>query len=150
MFVSSRVEIPKMQLLNKIKPMLDINFQKSCFLQTIFFFRMLSWGMESPAQVPHNLCPCTGVWARKVTRMEARPHLSFFFTGCDCELEGVLPEICDSQGRCLCRPGVEGPRCDACRSDAYSFPICQGKWVLLLGAPQWMSPQVALHVQFSE
>ncbi|XP_048219198.1 laminin subunit alpha-3 isoform X2 [Perognathus longimembris pacificus] len=45
--------------------------------------------------------------------------------GCDCNLEGVLPEICDDQGRCLCRPGVEGPRCDHCRSGLYSFPICQ-------------------------
>nr|XP_054528112.1 laminin subunit alpha-3 isoform X4 [Pan troglodytes] len=46
--------------------------------------------------------------------------------GCDCNLEGVLPEICDAHGRCLCRPGVEGPRCDTCRSGFYSFPICQG------------------------
>ncbi|OWK01682.1 hypothetical protein Celaphus_00017653, partial [Cervus elaphus hippelaphus] len=46
--------------------------------------------------------------------------------GCDCNLEGVLPEICDAQGRCLCRPGVGGARCDACRSGFYSFPICQG------------------------
>ncbi|XP_054393689.2 laminin subunit alpha-3 isoform X3 [Pongo abelii] len=46
--------------------------------------------------------------------------------GCDCNLEGVLPEICDAHGRCLCHPGVEGPRCDTCRSGFYSFPICQG------------------------
>ncbi|XP_052597506.1 laminin subunit alpha-3 isoform X1 [Peromyscus californicus insignis] len=45
--------------------------------------------------------------------------------GCDCNLEGVLPEICDDHGRCLCRPGVEGPRCASCRSGSYSFPICQ-------------------------
>lgn len=50
-----------------------------------------------------------------------------FFAGCDCNLEGVLPEICDDRGRCLCRPGVEGPQCDSCRSGSYSFPICQGK-----------------------
>lgn len=52
-----------------------------------------------------------------------------FFAGCDCNLEGVLPEICDDHGRCLCRPGVEGPQCDSCRSGSYSFPICQGKRV---------------------
>ncbi|XP_066102434.1 laminin subunit alpha-3 isoform X1 [Saccopteryx bilineata] len=45
--------------------------------------------------------------------------------GCECNLEGVLPDICDAQGRCLCRPGVEGPRCDTCRLGFYSFPICQ-------------------------
>ncbi|XP_055994419.1 laminin subunit alpha-3 [Sorex fumeus] len=56
--------------------------------------------------------------------------------GCDCELEGVLPEICDAQGRCLCRPGVEGPRCDACRLGAYSFPICQDCQCSALGSYQ--------------
>lgn len=61
-------------------------------------------------------------------RMETPSDSLFSFAGCDCNLEGVLPEICDAQGRCLCRPGVEGPRCDACRSGFYSFPICQGKW----------------------
>ena len=66
-----------------------------------------------------------------------RPPKSLFsFTGCDCNLEGVLPEICDDHGRCLCRPGVEGPQCDACRSGFYSFPICQGKWAMQHGDHQ--------------
>nr|XP_035126645.2 LOW QUALITY PROTEIN: laminin subunit alpha-3 [Callithrix jacchus] len=56
--------------------------------------------------------------------------------GCDCNLEGVLPEICDAHGRCLCRPGVEGPQCDACRSGFYSFPICQACWCSALGSYQ--------------
>nr|XP_019596793.1 PREDICTED: laminin subunit alpha-3 isoform X1 [Rhinolophus sinicus] len=56
--------------------------------------------------------------------------------GCDCNLEGVLPEICDARGRCLCRPGVEGPRCDACRSGFYSFPICQACQCSTLGSYQ--------------
>nr|XP_054528113.1 laminin subunit alpha-3 isoform X5 [Pan troglodytes] len=56
--------------------------------------------------------------------------------GCDCNLEGVLPEICDAHGRCLCRPGVEGPRCDTCRSGFYSFPICQACWCSALGSYQ--------------
>uniref|UniRef100_A0A2K6FCC1 Laminin subunit alpha 3 n=1 Tax=Propithecus coquereli TaxID=379532 RepID=A0A2K6FCC1_PROCO len=56
--------------------------------------------------------------------------------GCDCNLEGVLPEICDAHGRCLCRPGVEGPRCDSCRSGFYSFPICQACWCSALGSYQ--------------
>ncbi|KAM5304312.1 laminin subunit alpha-3 isoform 1-T1 [Glossophaga mutica] len=54
--------------------------------------------------------------------------------GCDCNLEGVLPEICDDRGRCLCRPGVEGPRCDACHSGFYSFPICQACQCSALGS----------------
>nr|XP_020138029.1 laminin subunit alpha-3 isoform X4 [Microcebus murinus] len=56
--------------------------------------------------------------------------------GCECNLEGVLPEICDDHGRCLCRPGVEGPRCDSCRSGFYSFPICQACWCSALGSYQ--------------
>ncbi|XP_046289595.1 laminin subunit alpha-3 isoform X1 [Marmota monax] len=54
--------------------------------------------------------------------------------GCDCNLEGVLPEICDDLGRCLCHPGVEGPRCDTCRSGSYSFPICQACQCSALGS----------------
>ncbi|XP_012581235.1 PREDICTED: laminin subunit alpha-3 [Condylura cristata] len=56
--------------------------------------------------------------------------------GCDCDLEGVLPDICDAQGRCLCRPGVEGPRCDACRVGLYSFPICLACQCSALGSYQ--------------
>ncbi|XP_042817415.1 laminin subunit alpha-3 isoform X2 [Panthera tigris] len=56
--------------------------------------------------------------------------------GCDCNLEGVLPEICDAYGRCLCRPGLEGPRCDACRLGFYSFPICQACQCSVLGSYQ--------------
>ncbi|XP_060030064.1 laminin subunit alpha-3 [Erinaceus europaeus] len=56
--------------------------------------------------------------------------------GCDCNLSGVLPQICDDQGRCLCRPGVEGPHCDTCHSDFYSFPICQACQCSPLGSYQ--------------
>ncbi|XP_036761629.2 laminin subunit alpha-3 isoform X2 [Manis pentadactyla] len=56
--------------------------------------------------------------------------------GCDCNLDGVLPEICDTRGRCLCRPGVEGPRCEACRVGFYSFPICQACQCSALGSYQ--------------
>ncbi|XP_023597830.1 laminin subunit alpha-3 isoform X2 [Trichechus manatus latirostris] len=56
--------------------------------------------------------------------------------GCECDLDGVLPEICDARGRCLCRPGVEGSRCDTCRLGFYSFPICQACWCSALGSYQ--------------
>ncbi|KAM9226168.1 laminin subunit alpha-3-like [Dugong dugon] len=55
--------------------------------------------------------------------------------GCECDLDGVLPEIC-ARGRCLCRPGVEGSRCDTCRLGFYSFPICQACWCSALGSYQ--------------
>ncbi|XP_076991904.1 laminin subunit alpha-3 isoform X2 [Tamandua tetradactyla] len=54
--------------------------------------------------------------------------------GCDCDLEGVLPEVCDAHGRCLCRHGVKGPQCDTCHSGFYSFPICQACQCSTLGS----------------
>nr|XP_030698479.1 laminin subunit alpha-3 isoform X9 [Globicephala melas] len=62
--------------------------------------------------------------------------------GCDCNLAGVLPEICDAHGRCLCRPGVGGPRCDACRWGFYSFPVCQACQCSALGSYQTLCSPV--------
>ncbi|XP_021120763.1 laminin subunit alpha-3 [Heterocephalus glaber] len=53
---------------------------------------------------------------------------------CDCNLQGVLPRVCDNQRRCLCRPGVEGPRCDTCSMGFYSFPLCQACQCSALGS----------------
>uniref|UniRef100_A0A4X2KTP2 Laminin subunit alpha 3 n=1 Tax=Vombatus ursinus TaxID=29139 RepID=A0A4X2KTP2_VOMUR len=50
-----------------------------------------------------------------------------FSIGCECNSVGVVSEICDFQGKCLCRFGVDGPKCDRCSSGFYSFPACQGK-----------------------
>ena len=42
---------------------------------------------------------------------------------CDCDREGT--EECDHQtGRCVCRPGVEGERCDTCQVNETSNKIC--------------------------
>ncbi|XP_034469915.1 laminin subunit alpha-3-like, partial [Hippoglossus hippoglossus] len=44
---------------------------------------------------------------------------------CVCDYRGTVPTVCDSSGRCLCREGVEGQRCDRCRPGYHVFPNCQ-------------------------
>lgn len=53
---------------------------------------------------------------------------SFFsspFSDCNCDLQGTLSEICDKiQGKCLCKEGYGGPRCDQCIKGYYNYPEC--------------------------
>ncbi|KAJ8274538.1 hypothetical protein COCON_G00091630 [Conger conger] len=35
---------------------------------------------------------------------------------CDCSPTGAVGDECDSQGRCRCKPGVQGEKCDRCPS----------------------------------
>ncbi|XP_035644145.2 laminin subunit alpha-3-like isoform X3 [Oncorhynchus keta] len=44
---------------------------------------------------------------------------------CVCDRGGSVLELCDASGRCICRDGVEGERCDRCRPGHHSFPNCQ-------------------------
>ncbi|XP_008332400.1 laminin subunit alpha-3 isoform X3 [Cynoglossus semilaevis] len=44
---------------------------------------------------------------------------------CVCDYRGTTYAVCDSSGRCLCREGVEGQRCDRCRPGYHSFPNCE-------------------------
>uniref|UniRef100_UPI003AAF9E0D laminin subunit alpha-3-like n=1 Tax=Centroberyx gerrardi TaxID=166262 RepID=UPI003AAF9E0D len=44
---------------------------------------------------------------------------------CVCDYRGSVYEVCDTWGRCLCRQGVEGERCDRCWPGYHSFPNCQ-------------------------
>ncbi|XP_027272363.1 laminin subunit beta-3 [Cricetulus griseus] len=45
---------------------------------------------------------------------------------CDCNFGGTKGPGCDkASGRCLCRPGVTGPRCDQCqRGYCDRYPVC--------------------------
>ncbi|XP_076001162.1 laminin subunit alpha-3-like [Genypterus blacodes] len=44
---------------------------------------------------------------------------------CVCDYRGTTSQGCDNSGRCLCRLGVEGQRCDRCQPGYHSFPTCQ-------------------------
>ncbi|NXN78096.1 LAMB3 protein, partial [Bombycilla garrulus] len=48
-------------------------------------------------------------------------------TECDCDFQGTEEPGCDkATGRCLCRAGVTGPRCDQCQQGhCGSYPGCQ-------------------------
>ncbi|NWV50412.1 LAMB3 protein, partial [Daphoenositta chrysoptera] len=48
-------------------------------------------------------------------------------TECDCDFQGTEEVGCDqATGRCLCRAGVTGPRCDQCqRGHCSSYPGCE-------------------------
>ncbi|XP_062365530.1 laminin subunit beta-3 [Cinclus cinclus] len=48
-------------------------------------------------------------------------------TECDCDFQGTEEPGCDkATGRCLCRAGVSGPRCDQCQQGhCGSYPGCQ-------------------------
>ncbi|XP_008144236.2 laminin subunit beta-3 [Eptesicus fuscus] len=45
---------------------------------------------------------------------------------CDCDFRGTEGPGCDkASGRCLCRPGLTGPRCDQCqRGYCDRYPLC--------------------------
>lgn len=48
------------------------------------------------------------------------------FSVCNCDVKGTLPEVCDkANGKCLCKPGYGGPRCDACVVNYTGFPDCK-------------------------
>ncbi|XP_054579702.1 laminin subunit alpha-3 isoform X4 [Eptesicus fuscus] len=82
----------------------------------------------------HNFPLCSRIPVFPVSAPSPEDPVAGDIKGCDCDFEGVLPEICDAHGRCLCRPGVEGPRCAACRLGFYSFPICQACQCSALGS----------------
>ncbi|NWU97041.1 LAMB3 protein, partial [Upupa epops] len=48
-------------------------------------------------------------------------------TECDCDFQGTEAVGCDkATGRCLCRPGITGSRCDQCqRGHCSTYPDCE-------------------------
>lgn len=56
-----------------------------------------------------------------LTRASFLPALA-----CDCDFRGTEGPGCDkASGRCLCRPGLTGPRCDQCqRGYCDRYPAC--------------------------
>uniref|UniRef100_A0A3Q3XLE7 Laminin subunit alpha 3 n=1 Tax=Mola mola TaxID=94237 RepID=A0A3Q3XLE7_MOLML len=46
---------------------------------------------------------------------------------CVCDYRGTVHTVCNAAGRCLCRQGVKGERCDRCQPGYHSFPNCRGE-----------------------
>lgn len=52
--------------------------------------------------------------------------VSFFYIDCDCDVQGTTEEVCDKEnGRCICREGFGGSRCDECLPGFYDYPQCK-------------------------
>lgn len=52
-------------------------------------------------------------------------NLKFQFLDCNCDLQGTESDICDKgTGKCLCKEGYGGPRCDQCLPSYFSYPEC--------------------------
>ena len=48
------------------------------------------------------------------------------FPACRCNKQGSTKLTCDEEtGRCSCKTGVRGRKCDECPSGFYGFPKCQ-------------------------
>lgn len=45
---------------------------------------------------------------------------------CSCDRKGTTEEICDKEsGKCLCKEGYGGERCDKCIPGYYGYPDCK-------------------------
>ena len=42
-------------------------------------------------------------------------------TDCQCHKEGSLNKQCDPEGKCKCKPGVTGDKCDKCLPNHYDL-----------------------------
>ena len=62
---------------------------------------------------------------------------------CACDASGSVNPRCDSSGRCSCRPGVTGHKCDRCLPNHFGFSA-QGRifWVFFHITP---SPRICMY-----
>ena len=49
---------------------------------------------------------------------------------CVCNVEGSLSEQCNKDGKCTCKANIIGEKCDTCKDEFHSFPLCEGKFLL--------------------
>ena len=53
---------------------------------------------------------------------------------CNCNEKGTDPKInCDGAGKCYCKPGIGGNKCNKCKGKAFGFPNCKLKWGEIIG-----------------
>jgi hypothetical protein len=48
------------------------------------------------------------------------------FIECNCDGDGSLDGKCDDAGKCSCKTGFDGVKCNACAKKFFGFPHCQG------------------------
>ena len=53
---------------------------------------------------------------------------SFKFLDCECNLEGSINSVCNNDGLCSCKDGIDGDRCSRCKANMFGFPNCQGNF----------------------
>lgn len=63
----------------------------------------------------------------------------FIYQGCGCHMVGSVSPTCSTNGRCRCKPGFGGYKCDRCISSTYyGFPNCKRKWIFLLSTVDFL------------
>ena len=52
--------------------------------------------------------------------------LSYVFIDCKCDGDGSLDGKCDDAGKCSCKTGFDGVKCNTCAKNFFGFPRCRG------------------------
>ena len=67
-------------------------------------------------------------------------NLFFVFIECNCHQNGSINSNCDNVGKCTCKMGFDGVKCDTCakgfsgencekcNDGFYGYPNCQGRF----------------------
>ena len=48
------------------------------------------------------------------------------FIECNCDQDGSEDGNCNDTGKCVCKPGFDGNKCNTCAKEFFGFPRCQG------------------------
>ena len=55
-------------------------------------------------------------------------YLMSFIEG-NCDGDGSLDGKCDDAGKCSCKPGFDGVKCNTCANNFFGFPQCRGMYL---------------------
>ena len=47
------------------------------------------------------------------------------FIACNCDTDRSISDNCDDVGKCSCKPGFGGDKCNTCAKGFFGFPHCQ-------------------------